>query len=94
MIYTTHQPVEGKFIQPNELSKVLHYTAVSQTGWKRKPLPWCEFSPTTYAKEVCYMKLMGESSPTMYTVNSYYDKVMGEFSPTMYTMKVLHLSHV
>ena len=27
-----------------------------------------EFSPTTYAKEVGYVKLMGEISPTMYAV--------------------------
>ena len=27
-----------------------------------------EFSPTTYAEVICYVKLMGELSPTMYAV--------------------------
>ena len=27
-----------------------------------------EFSPTTYAEVVCYVKLVVEFSPTMYTV--------------------------
>ena len=45
-----------------------------------------EFLPTTYAREICYVKLMGaQSAPWKF----YYDKVMGEFSPTMYTVKVL-----
>ena len=41
-----------------------------------------DFSPTTYAEVICYVKLMGEFSPTKYT--SYYVKVTGEFSPIEY----------
>ena len=62
MMYITNQPVEGKCIQPSEL----HYTAVPQI--KEETPIMGEFSPTTYAKEVCYVKLVGEFSPTKYAV--------------------------
>ena len=48
-----------------------------------------EFSSTTYAKVVCYVKLKVNFHPQCMLWKSYYDKVMGEFSPTMYTMQVL-----
>ena len=63
-----NQPTNQRKVYLAQLTEVLHYAAVPQNWMKEETPITGEFSPMTYAKEVCYVKLMGEYSPTMYEV--------------------------
>ena len=68
MIYMTDQPVEGKCIQPSELSEwgtALHSWASNEM--KEEAPVMGEFSPTAY-NEICFVELMGEFLPIKYAV--------------------------
>ena len=69
MIYITNKPVEGKCIQPNKLFEGGPALCSFATNWMKEETPIMgEFSPTTYAKKICCVKVMGEFSPTKYAM--------------------------
>ena len=50
-------------------TRCLRYCSSCAINWMKEETPIMgDFSPTTYAEVICYVKLMGEFSPTMYAV--------------------------
>ena len=83
IIYITNQPVEGKCIQPSELSEwgtALHSCATKLVNFH---------GPQPMPKKSAMWNPWVNFHPQCTQWKSYCDKVMGEFSPTVYTMKVL-----